>query len=218
MNDKPFIVIEGIDKTGKSTIARLICEKKNYQLYEYPNRTTPIGNIISTFLKEESYPFYEFNNQSLIYNDNPIFNNINKDENEKKNKNELSAEVANLLFSANRYESANSIRNRKTGIVTARYKYSGFGSAHINNLNMEWVRMCDKLLPEPTHLFFIDSNFEEVKERDNDIKKEIYEKENNAKLFYKYLKEECKKYNAIILEGGHSINYYVDLIINILNK
>ncbi|KAF7697520.1 Thymidylate kinase [Cucumispora dikerogammari] len=239
----PFIVIEGIDKTGKSTIARKICEIKNYKLYEYPNRTTPIGKIIDSFLKRESYSYYDFHNQ----NQDIVFSNVstpsvvsepttfckpiqtmcdielNNQESkvftqQTRPKNELTPEVATLLFAANRYESVSSIINRETGIVTARYKHSAIGTAKINQLNVDWVRNCDSLLPSPTHLFFIDSNFDEVTTRRTNESNERYEGEDKAKQFHKDLKNECVKEGATILEGGHSLDYYVTEILKYLEK
>ncbi|KAK7687663.1 hypothetical protein QCA50_008878 [Cerrena zonata] len=76
-----FIVIEGLDRSGKSTqteslIKRLEQADVSAKLIKFPDRTTPIGKMIDAYLKSES---------------------------------ELDDHVVHLLFSANRWELASSI-------------------------------------------------------------------------------------------------------------
>lgn len=46
-----FIVLEGLDKCGKSTQAKRISEKLNAEKMNFPDRTTGLGTIISSYLK-----------------------------------------------------------------------------------------------------------------------------------------------------------------------
>ncbi|KAG8927121.1 Thymidylate kinase [Tulasnella sp. 418] len=75
-----FIVIEGLDRSGKSTQAQALYQHlqdklgaSNVKLIKFPDRTTPIGKMIDSYLRSES---------------------------------ELDDRAIHLLFSANRWEAA----------------------------------------------------------------------------------------------------------------
>ena len=76
-----FIVLEGLDRSGKSTLASYIHEtlsQSNHTVsMNFPDRTTPVGRMINEFLS---------------------------------NKTELTNEAIHLLFSANRWEKMKLIR------------------------------------------------------------------------------------------------------------
>lgn len=74
MNKGKFIVFEGINGAGKTTIINNIykkLEEKNIKVYifKFPNRTTESGKIIDKFLKNE-YQFKNLNEQIKIFADN----------------------------------------------------------------------------------------------------------------------------------------------------
>ncbi|KAL8692197.1 MAG: hypothetical protein Q9218_002728 [Villophora microphyllina] len=122
-----LIVIEGLDRAGKSTQ----CEKLfNYlqqlgrpvKRMRFPDRSTPIGKSIDSYLKGETHQ---------------------------------EDHVIHLLFSANRWEAAAQIREdiaKGTTIIIDRYYYSGmiYSAAKNNpNLSLTWAMQPDIGLPKP---------------------------------------------------------------------
>ena len=95
-----FIVIEGLDRTGKSTQCNeLLRYFGNHQLkvklFKFPDRSTNIGNMINQYLQ---------------------------------NKTDMNDNAIHLLFSANRWElskSINDLINGGVNIIADRYAYSG---------------------------------------------------------------------------------------------
>lgn len=45
-----LILIEGLDRTGKTTQCTLLSKDLNFEYYKFPNRETPIGRIINEYL------------------------------------------------------------------------------------------------------------------------------------------------------------------------
>ncbi|KAA1468999.1 thymidylate kinase [Dentipellis sp. KUC8613] len=146
-----FIVIEGLDRSGKSTqaatlVERLQAERIAVQLHKFPDRTTPIGRMIDSYLRSES---------------------------------DLDDHTVHLLFSANRWELATSIEetlNAGTTILCDRYAFSGIAFSASKGLPFEWCRAPDVSLPAPDLVLFLDITPEKAKERGG-YGEERYEKE-----------------------------------------
>src|SRR5205809_4314606 len=96
-----FIVLEGLDHSGKTTQCKCLVERLTKEGYKvesmrFPDRTTPIGKLIDTHLKSDV---------------------------------ELSDEAIHLLFSANRWELHKIIMDKLSEgitIICDRYAYSGW--------------------------------------------------------------------------------------------
>lgn len=144
-----LIVIEGVDRTGKSTQARTLVEnlkKKNVQAEytNFPARDTEVGKIINNYLQL---------------------------------KNELSDEVIHLLFSANRWERAkNIIKSLEAGVtvIVDRYCYSGVAFSAAKGLDLNWCKYPDVGLPKPDKVFFLTMPVDSIKQR-NGFGNERYE-------------------------------------------
>uniref|UniRef100_A0A2H1VL46 Thymidylate kinase n=1 Tax=Spodoptera frugiperda TaxID=7108 RepID=A0A2H1VL46_SPOFR len=144
-----LIVIEGVDRTGKSTQARTLVEnlkKKNVQAEytNFPARDTEVGKIINNYLQL---------------------------------KNELSDEVIHLLFSANRWERAkNIIKTLEAGVtvIVDRYCYSGVAFSAAKGLDLNWCKYPDVGLPKPDKVFFLTMPVDSIKQR-NGFGNERYE-------------------------------------------
>ncbi|XP_006459808.1 hypothetical protein AGABI2DRAFT_219178 [Agaricus bisporus var. bisporus H97] len=153
----PFIVIEGLDRSGKTTQAALLHSKLQSlniptKLLKFPDRTTPIGQMIDSYLRSQS---------------------------------ELDDHVIHLLFSANRWELASTITDllhSGTTILCDRYAFSGIAfSASKPSLiqqdlaALEWCRAPDISLPAPDLTIFLDFSPAEAQRRSG-YGEERYEK------------------------------------------
>ncbi len=111
-----FILIEGLDRAGKSTQCSKLVERfssllssDDVELVKFPNRDTPIGRMIDNYLKS------------------------NKD-----SKEDLNDQAVHLLFSANRWEAIEDIKKKILNgkiIIVDRYVYSGvaYSAAKVRN-------------------------------------------------------------------------------------
>lgn len=126
-----FVVIEGIDQSGKNTqseILRKRFEDHGYKtkLLSFPNYNTRIGELVRSFLDgKSSYP----------------------------------PEVRHMLLSANRWEMKSHIEEYlKKGyvLICNRYYQSNIPYGTANGLNRNWLESLDRGLPEPDAVVLID--------------------------------------------------------------
>ncbi|KAI5124216.1 hypothetical protein M0805_005066 [Coniferiporia weirii] len=146
-----FIVIEGLDRSGKSTQAAALLARLEHanipaKLMKFPDRTTPIGKMIDAYLRSES---------------------------------DVDDRAIHLLFSANRWELATGIERTLAGgttIICDRYAFSGVAFSVSKGLPLEWCRAPDAALPAPDLTLFLDISPEKAKQRGG-YGEERYEKE-----------------------------------------
>uniref|UniRef100_H3A242 Thymidylate kinase n=1 Tax=Latimeria chalumnae TaxID=7897 RepID=H3A242_LATCH len=129
-----LVVLEGVDRAGKTTQCRRLVEVLNRngqraEMMRFPDRATEIGKLISSYLEKSS---------------------------------NLEDHTVHLLFSANRWEQVSLIREKlKEGItlVVDRYAFSGvaFTSAK-PNFCLEWCKQPDVGLPKPDLILFLQLN------------------------------------------------------------
>ncbi|KAG1817211.1 thymidylate kinase-domain-containing protein [Suillus subaureus] len=131
-----FIVIEGLDRSGKSTQASLLHDRLQDRqdagattpkvvLLKFPDRTTAIGKMIDAYLRSES---------------------------------ELDDRAIHLLFSANRWELASTIvahLAQGTTVLADRYAFSGIAFSARKGLSYEWCRAPEVGLPAPDLTLFL---------------------------------------------------------------
>eukprot|EP00474_Spongospora_subterranea_P001039 CRZ01497.1 hypothetical protein [Spongospora subterranea] len=135
-----FILLEGIDRCGKSTQARRLSDALKSQgcrteIINFPNRTTVVGKVIDEYLSGGT---------------------------------EMSDHAMHLLFSANRWEMSESITSKLSSGITLivdRYVFSGIAFSVAKGLDMDWCRSCDIGLPSPDVTFLLDMPCEESKQR-----------------------------------------------------
>eukprot|EP01080_Neovahlkampfia_damariscottae_P001581 gene1581-12706_t len=133
-----FIVIEGLDRCGKSTQLDLFSKKySNFVEMNFPDRETDIGKSINAYLKSES----ELSDQSIHL----LFS---------ANRWEKHSKIMNLL-------------NSGKSIICGRYSHSGVAYSNAKGMNLEWCINPDKGLISPDIIFYLDINVEEASKRSN---------------------------------------------------
>ncbi|XP_073945052.1 uncharacterized protein [Choristoneura fumiferana] len=144
-----LIVIEGLDRTGKSTqchtlVDSLLKKQIRAEYTNFPNRHTEIGKVINNYLLS---------------------------------KKELPDEAIHLLFSANRWEKMQELVKKLesgTSVVVDRYCYSGVAFSAAKGLDINWCKSSDSGLPEPDKVFFLTMPLESILQR-NGFGQERYE-------------------------------------------
>jgi dTMP kinase len=126
-----IIVIEGVDKAGKQTQARLLVESLKLSgricvVVDFPDYNTPIGMEIKAFLE---------------------------------GKREYSNELKHMLLSANRWEKKSEIESmieKGTIVIMNRYYQSNLVYGVSNGLNLNWLANLEKGLPKEDIVIVID--------------------------------------------------------------
>ncbi|XP_011178067.1 thymidylate kinase [Zeugodacus cucurbitae] len=145
-----FIVLEGCDRSGKSSQSRLLHEFLCSRGIEakhmhFPDRSTEIGSTINSYLK---------------------------------NSKELTDQVIHLLFSANRWEFVKQIEDllkAGTSLIVDRYSYSGVAYSVAKGMDYNWCMAPEKGLIRPDAVFYLKAPIEHLMER-GDFGGERYEK------------------------------------------
>ncbi|XP_036330510.1 thymidylate kinase-like [Rhagoletis pomonella] len=145
-----LIVLEGCDRSGKSSQSRLLFEflcNRGVQAKHlvFPNRSSEIGGTINAYLK---------------------------------NTRELNDQVIHLLFTANRWEFKKEIEdllNAGTTLVVDRYSYSGVAYSVAKGLDFDWCMAPEKGLIRPDAVFYLKAPIEQLMQR-GEFGEERYEK------------------------------------------
>lgn len=133
-----LILIEGLDRSGKSTQAENLALALDAQLYKFPDRLTPIGKLINEYLVNSSFDLSDEAAHLLF----------------SANRWEVAHEMEATLI-------------RGQNIVLDRYIYSGIAySLAKSSLNdYEWLYSPDKGLPKPDLTLFLTIDLEELSRR-----------------------------------------------------
>lgn len=140
-----LILIEGLDRSGKSTQASILTAKlANGKLIKFPDRTTNIGKIINQYLTDETF---ELSDQSahLLFSSNRW---------------ELAQCIVDDL-------------HKGINIVMDRYIYSGIAYSLAKSYttkcpqmgDVDWLYSPDKGLPKPDVTFFLTLDLEQLSSR-----------------------------------------------------
>ncbi|KAK6951982.1 hypothetical protein Daesc_006508 [Daldinia eschscholtzii] len=148
-----FVVFEGMDRAGKTTQAKLLQQRciesgREVRFMRFPDRTTPIGKMIDSYLKGETE--IEDHVIHLLFS-------ANRWEAVKKIKAEL--EAGHTIICDRFYHS---------GIVYSAAK-------NIKNLSLSWAKAPEIGLPRPDMVLFLDLEEEVARERGG-WGGEVYEK------------------------------------------
>ncbi|CEF67767.1 Thymidylate kinase [Strongyloides ratti] len=160
-----LIIIEGIDRSGKSTQSERLVEYLSSKglktrLQRIPERNEPLtGPIIDKFLQTATSV-------------------------------EQSKNTLHLLFSANRWAIIDQIKeclNNGENVVCDRYVYSGISYSLAKGLEKKWVVSSDVGLPSPDIVLFFDISPESTRNRDG-FGTEVFEKKVFQDVVYNEMK------------------------------
>ncbi|XP_068631614.1 uncharacterized protein [Battus philenor] len=181
-----LIVIEGLDRTGKSTQSKMLVENlKNIPIKaeytNFPDRNTDIGRVINGYLSS---------------------------------KNDLSDEAIHLLFSANRWEKAKGIKNKLEqgiSVIVDRYCYSGVAFSAAKGLDLTWCKSSDSGLPKPDKVFFLTMPADNILVRDGfgNERYEVLDFQKKVAEVYTQLKDS----NWEVLDATRSIKIIEDELV-----
>jgi dTMP kinase len=199
-----FIVIEGLDRSGKSTqVPRLVDRIQSVTTdastsgsplvavpLKFPDRTTAIGKMIDAYLRSES---------------------------------ELDDHAIHLLFSANRWELAPTIEAMLasgTTVVADRYAFSGIAfsaqkSSHLN-LTYEWCRAPEIGLPAPDLTLFLDVKPEIAMQRGGYCEERYEKQEVQARVrqIFERIGKEIGADRWVVIDAGQDRDKVADDIWN----
>ncbi|AJR54338.1 Thymidylate kinase [Saccharomyces cerevisiae] len=168
-----LILIEGLDRTGKTTQCNILYKKlqPNCKLLKFPERSTRIGGLINEYLTDDSF--------------------------------QLSDQAIHLLFSANRWEIVDKIKKdllEGKNIVMDRYVYSGVAysaAKGTNGMDLDWCLQPDVGLLKPDLTLFLSTQDVDNNAEKSGFGDERYEtvkfQEKVKQTFMKLLDKEIRK-------------------------
>ena len=144
-----LIVFEGIDQSGKSTAARRVKELLNEKGKQVIIQSFPDRSNETGKLID-----YYLHNKTC----------------------QLSQQAIHLLYSANRWELSQKIKEHLengVNVICDRYLFSGIAYSVASGLDKEWCLACDKGLPEPDVVIFFDLSLEEAQKRRRTLSRDV---------------------------------------------
>jgi len=190
-----IIVIEGIDKAGKTTQANLLLNKLNsykyhkYVKFDFPDYSTPVGKEIKQFLDgKRDYP----------------------------------DEVKMMLLSANRWEKKAKIEReigKGTTIIMTRYSQSNLVYGISKGLKLSWLLALDEGLPKADLVIVIDIKTNTLVKRSKNGIIDMFEKDlaliRKVKKNYGIL---ANKFNWRIIDGERSMDDVNGEVLELVKK
>ncbi|KAK0668080.1 thymidylate kinase-domain-containing protein [Cercophora samala] len=148
-----LVVLEGLDRSGKTTQVKLLEQRfvelgKSVKVMRFPDRTTPIGQMINSYLTSQT-----------TMSDHVIHLLFSA------NRWEAASLIASLL-------------SQGTTVICDRYYYSGIvysAAKHNPLLPLSWARSPEVGLPRPDLVLFLDLDEQEARKRGG-WGGEVYEK------------------------------------------
>ena len=191
MRKGKIIVIEGIDKAGKTTQATLLSNKfKNKSIkIDFPDYTTPIGKEIKQFLDGKR-----------VYSDSVKMMLLSANRWEKK------TEIDKII-------------SKGTTIIMNRYYQSNLVYGVSKGLNLDWLLSLDEGLPKADLVIVIDIKSDTMVSRSKNRVIDTFEKDRElirkVKRTYRVL---AKKFKWYVIDGEKSIDDVHSQVLRIVRK
>jgi len=172
-----FLVVDGIDQSGKKTQTRLLVRRIQRQgmhcvTLDFPTYQTSVGRVLKAYLTGRERP---------------------------------DLHAVHLLYAANKWEVAGKVANHlKRGeiLVANRYTPSNLAYGVAHGLPLYWLRMLEAGLPVPTQIFILDvpvkTSFDRKKES-RDVHEEDSEYLQRVRRTYLQL---ARKYHWTVVNGS----------------
>ncbi|TBU16353.1 thymidylate kinase [Ordospora colligata] len=182
-----FVVFEGLDRSGKTTMVNALHERMSKDIVirkiGFPNRSTALGRVIDGYLRKQI---------------------------------KLEDETIHLVFSADRYEHKEMIEQlRKENVVLCdRYSMSGVVYSAAKGLDLQWCEMTEELLPKPDLTVFIDVPTDELCKRKG-FGEEVYDDMKFQKKVYSLYASLLKKEkNVLIIDGTCAVEDNIEKVMH----
>ena len=186
-----IIVIEGIDKAGKTTQAKLLQKKLRSKCvkFDFPDYSTPVGKEIKKFLDGKRN-----------YSDEVKMILLSANRWEKK------AEIEKVI-------------GKGTTIIMNRYYQSNLVYGKSKGLKLDWLLALDKGLPRADLVIVIDIKTNTLVTRSKNSIVDTFEKDleliRKVKKNYRIL---ANKFNWRIIDGEKSVEDVHDKVLKIVKK
>lgn len=205
-----LILIEGLDRSGKSTQASILASKfPKSKLIKFPDRSTSIGKLINEYLTNKQFQLSDQSAHLLFL----------------ANRWELNKEIIDLL-------------NQGYFVILDRYIYSGIAYTlakhkHTNSTisqedgtktnlsSVEWLLSPDKGLPKPDLTMFLTLNMDEISSRKGwgDERYEMVEFQSRVKQCFLEILDEQKDPGVKIVDvGNKSIEQVSELLWHVIES
>jgi len=208
-----LILIEGLDRSGKSTQASILASRfTQSKLIKFPERSTAIGQLINEYLTNKQFQLSDQSAHLLFL----------------ANRWELNQEILNLL-------------HQGYFVILDRYIYSGIAytlakhkdmettgateatsvDSSTNLSNVEWLLAPDKGLPKPDLTMFLTLDMDEISSRKGwgDERYEMVEFQSRVKqCFLEVLDDASDPSVRIVDVGKKSIEQVADLLWNVVES
>lgn len=188
-----FIVIEGLDQSGKKTQTNLLASRlrkagNSVETISFPDYTTPIGREIRRYLD---------------------------------GKRDFGPEIRQFLYVANRWERKNALENwlRKGRVVIAdRYMQSNLAYGLVNGLDLQWMINLEQGLPKADVTIVLDIPVETAFRRRRTMR-DVYERD---KEFLKKIRSSylalAKKFDWFLVNGKENPETVAENIWKIISR
>lgn len=180
-----LVLFEGVDRSGKTTQSALLRDRLaeggcKVELIRFPDRNTRMGKVIDSYLSSTN------------------------------GEDDLDDRAIHLLFSANRWEVAQKIKElllRGVTVIMDRYAHSGAAYTMAKGgFSLEWCCACDRGLPEPDQIFYLDVPVD-VAEARGDFGKERYEQSAFQRRVYRAYQDVMERSkNVRIINGAEGVD------------